>query len=130
MVFFRKQSRKLSAILLAVFTVVAGIAPSAQAGMIGTQQVIAEQAAAEQRAELRSMLQREDVREQLTAWGVDPQVAEARIDTLTQEELATLSAKMDEMPAGGSVVGAVVFVFLVLLITDILGLTDVFPFVR
>lgn len=129
MVFFRRQARKFSALLLAVFTAVAGITP-AQAGMIGTQQVIAEQAAAEQRAELQAMLQREDVREQLTAWGVDPQVAEERIDSLSQEELATLSAKMDEMPAGGSVVGAVVFVFLVLLITDILGFTDVFPFVR
>lgn len=128
--FFRRKARKLSAVLLAVFTGVAVIAPTAQAGMIGTQQLIAEQVAADKRAEIHAMLQREDVREQLTAWGVDPQVAEARIDTLTHEELAALSAKMDEMPAGGDVVGAVVFIFVVLLITDILGLTDVFPFVR
>jgi Na+-translocating ferredoxin:NAD+ oxidoreductase RnfG subunit len=130
MEFFRRQARKLSAVLLAVFTGVAGIAPSAQAGMIGTQQVIADQAAAEQRAELRAMLQRDDVREQLTAWGVEPQVAEARIDSMTAEEVAQLSAKMDEMPAGSGVVGAIVFVFVLLLITDILGLTDVYPFVR
>jgi hypothetical protein len=28
------------------------------------------------------------------------------------------------------VIGAAVFIFIVLLITDLLGLTDVFPFVR
>lgn len=130
MEFFRRQAKKISAVLLAVFTGMAGIAPSVQAGMIGTQQIIADQVAADQRAELHAMLEREDVREQLTAWGVEPQVAEARIDSMTQEEVARLSSQMDEMPAGGGVVGAIVFVFVLLLITDILGLTDVYPFVR
>lgn len=128
--FFRKQAKSISAIALAVFTGLSGIVPTAHAGMIGTEQVIAQQAAAEQRAQLHAMLQREDVRERLTAWGVDPRLAEARVDSLSREELAALSAEMEQMPAGGSVVGAAVFVFVVLLVTDILGFTDVFPFVR
>jgi hypothetical protein len=37
---------------------------------------------------------------------------------------------MDEMPAGGSIVGAAVLIFLVLLVTDIVGWTDVYPFVN
>ena len=130
MTFFRKQSRKFISVMLVVFTTMVGIAPPAQAGMIGTQQVIAEQQAADQRAQLQAMLQRQDVREQLTAWGVDPATAEQRIDSMTPAELARFSEKMDEMPAGSGVVGAIVFVFVLLLITDILGLTDVYPFVR
>jgi hypothetical protein len=49
---------------------------------------------------------------------------------MTDEEVRALNQKMDEMPAGSGVVGAVVLVFLVLLITDIVGWTDVFPFVN
>jgi hypothetical protein len=49
---------------------------------------------------------------------------------MTDEEVRALNQKMDEMPAGSGVVGAVVLIFLVLLITDIAGLTDVFPFVK
>jgi hypothetical protein len=41
---------------------------------------------------------------------------------------------MDQLPAGGDAVGVLIgaslFVFIVLLITDILGFTDVFPFVK
>jgi hypothetical protein len=41
---------------------------------------------------------------------------------------------MDQLPAGGdgigTIVGAAVLVFLILLITDILGFTHVFPFVK
>jgi hypothetical protein len=50
---------------------------------------------------------------------------------LSDEELAQLAPGMDTLPAGGDgVIGAIVFVFLVLLITDILGLTKIFPFTR
>jgi hypothetical protein len=66
--------------------------------------------------------------------GVDPSQVEARLAALSPAELAQLSARIDQMPAGGDGIGAVVvailIVFLVLLITDLAGLTDVFPFVK
>jgi hypothetical protein len=66
----------------------------------------------------------------LISQGVDLEMAKQRVASMTDEEVRALNQKMDEMPAGSGVVGAVVLIFLVLLITDIAGLTDVFPFVK
>jgi hypothetical protein len=104
--------------------------PPAQAAIVGTDAVVTTQHAAQERARLQEMLARDDVNQRLQAAGVDPQQAAARVDALSDTEVLNLSAKMDEMPAGGDGLGVLVFVFVVLLITDILGLTDIFPFVN
>ncbi len=125
--------RGIAAVLALVFLMSAVTIPVAQAGMIGTGDYADRAALEAKRAELAGLLARDEVREQLVRWGVDPDDAAARVETLTAAELRELNARMDEMPAGagvGSVVGAAVFIFLVLLITDILGVTDVFPFVK
>jgi hypothetical protein len=62
--------------------------------------------------------------------GVDSKDIQARVDNMTDREVAIMADKMDQLPAGQGIVGTVVFIFLVLLITDILGYTDVFPFVK
>jgi len=64
--------------------------------------------------------------------GVDPAVAIARVDRLSEQEVATAAERMQQLPAGGDggIVGAIVLIFLVLLLTDILGVTNVFPFVK
>jgi len=83
---------------------------------------------------LRAFLDRAEVRTQLEALGVDRDIARARIDSLTNEEVADLVDRLDQLPAGGSgfgtLVGAALLVFIILLITDLLGLTDIFPFVK
>jgi len=60
--------------------------------------------------------------------------AKARVESLTDQEAAEIAAQIDQMPAGGSalgtLVGAAILVFLVLLVTDILGYTDIFPFIK
>jgi hypothetical protein len=60
--------------------------------------------------------------------------AKARVDSLSDSEVIEVADKIEQLPAGGGAFGAVivasVIVFLVLLITDILGYTDVFPFVK
>lgn len=105
--------------------------PLAQAGMIGTETVISAQQSASERDELKALLARNDVRDQLLTLGADPNEVSQRIDSLTPEELASVHQRLDQLPAGGDgVVGAIVFIFLVLLFTDILGLTDVFTFVK
>ena len=75
------------------------------------------------------LLQRADVQERLRAHGVDPAEARARVAALTDAEAGQLVSNMDQLPAGG-IVGAIVLVFLVLLVTDILGYTKVFPFTK
>ena len=125
--------RAVAALLVLVFVVSVVTTPVTQARMIGTADYAAGAAVEQQRAELRELLASDEVRGQLERWGVDPDDAAARVETLTPAELREMAQRMEEMPAGagvGSVVNAIVLVFLVLLITDILGVTDVFPFVR
>jgi hypothetical protein len=123
-------SRPLCALVTATVLGSSLAAPIAQAGMVGTAAVAERAELAQQRAQLKELLAREDVREQLIAWGVEPAAAQTRVDSLSPQELQQMAQKMDELPAGGDILGAAVFVFLVLLVTDILGFTDIFPFVR
>jgi hypothetical protein len=104
--------------------------PAANASMIGTEAVIDSAQVRQDRARLHQILNRDDVKAELIARGVDPAQVQARVDSLTDQEVQTLSTRMDQMPAGGDVLGLIVFVFLVLLITDILGFTNIFPFVK
>lgn len=100
---------------------------TAQAGMVGTEQIV--QTGAD-RERIINLLDRADVRAALEARGVDAEEATKRVAALTDEEVARIAGRLDEVPAGGDVLGVIVFIFLVLLITDILGFTKVFPFTR
>ena len=104
--------------------------PAANAAMIGTEAVVNAAQAQQSRERLASTLSRDDVKTQLVARGVDPAQVQARLDSLTDEEVQTLAAKMDQLPAGGDALDLLLFIFIVLLITDILGFTNVFPFVK
>lgn len=102
----------------------------AYADMVGTAAVIDQQQAEIDRGKLLTALSRDDVKAQLVAMGVDPQAARERVASLSDEELQSLNGHMQELPAGGDILGVAVLIFLVLLITDILGYTHVFPFVK
>ena len=104
--------------------------PAANAAMVGTEAVVNAAQAQQNRERIVSTLNRDDVKAQLMARGVDPSQVQARLDSLTDEEVQTLAAKMDQLPAGGDGLGLLVFIFIVLLITDILGYTNIFPFVK
>jgi hypothetical protein len=119
------------AILMAVTTLPIGLA---QAKMVSTDQIIEQSNPSDDRAQVLNFLMREDVQQQLIRLGVDPNEAAQRVATLSDEELQQIAGRLDELPAGegavGIIVGAILIIFLVLLITDLLGLTDVFPFVK
>lgn len=120
-------------LVLTLFTVFAGLGP-AYASMIGTSEVLKKESSQLDKERILNALQREEVRQKLQSWGVEPETAEARVQALTDRELARIAQRMDNLPAGGDafggLIGAAVFVFLVLLFTDIMGATDVFPFVK
>ncbi|MGF1593346.1 MAG: PA2779 family protein [Kiloniellaceae bacterium] len=107
----------------------------AQAALVTTGDAIAgDTSLASDRDRLNALMQREDVRQEFRRQGVDPNEAAARVAALSDAEVAEITAKIDELPAGqsaiGVIVGAVVLIFLVLLITDLLCLTSVFNFTR
>lgn len=125
------MARAVARLVLVSFLLASVTAPAVQAGMVGTGDWITEVETLDVRGTLQMALQRPELRQQLVDLGVDPAVAELRVATLTDAEVAALSGQLDELPAGGNgIVGALLIVFLVLLATDIMGLTDVFPFVR
>ena len=105
----------------------AGLPLPASAGIISTDQI----AAATERGRIKSFLDRAEVRARLQSLGVDAGAARSRVDALSDDEVKNLAARIDQLPAGGdSVLGILLLVFIILLITDILGLTKVFPFTR
>ena len=127
---FTKIKRLFICFLLTLFTFV-GFTQSVQAAMIGTDQVVAANLGEQNRAKIAAALNRPDVMAQLKQQGVDPLQAQARVAALTDAEAASVAGQIDSLPAGGdSVLGVLVFIFVLLLITDILGLTKVFPFTR
>jgi len=105
--------------------------PSAQATLISTDQITDSQVAMQNRERVRAFFDREDVQTQLQARGVSSESAKTRVDAMTDNEIASINGHIDSLPAGGdSIIGVILFVFIILLITDILGLTKVFPFTR
>lgn len=108
----------------------AGFPLTAQAGIVATEEVVSVQAASANRDKVNGFLAREDVRQALEAQGVDAAAAVERVKAMSDAEVAQLAGRVDQAPAGGSIVGVLFTVFVILLVTDILGLTKVFPFTR
>ena len=126
--------RRSVALFTAACVASTGLLHSAQAAPISTEQVVAAmQPAAGQSADhqrLQAALDRDDLAAALQARGVSTIELRARIQALTDAEAAQLTAQIDSAPAGGDVLGLLFTVFVILLVTDILGLTKVFPFTR
>jgi hypothetical protein len=99
--------------------------------LVSTEQVVTAAAAQQNRAKIAAAFQRADVQAELQKMGIGGEEAQARVAALTDAEAASVAQRIDSLPAGGDgIVGAIVFIFVLLLITDILGLTKVYPFTR
>lgn len=126
-VFFRQVSRIL---IVSTLGMCLPMSP-AQAKMVSTGEATAPARTTEQQREhIRAMLARQDVQAGLLKQGVDPVAVKSRVDALTDDEVSQVSGKLDKVPAGGDIIGALVTIFIVLLVTDILGFTKVFSFTR
>jgi hypothetical protein len=126
----RTCAKPISYLLVVCLLAVGTYIPAARAGIIGTEQIVNAARAHVQRERIHSLLSRKEVKAYLSARGVDAAELNARVDSLTDQEVDTLASRLDHMPAGGDIVVVALIVFLVLLITDLLGLTDIFPFVK
>jgi hypothetical protein len=108
-----------------------GFTQSVQAAIVSTEQVVTAAAAEQNRAKVAAAFERADVQAELQKMGVSTDEARARVAAMSDAEAASVANKIDSLPAGGDgIVGAIVFIFVLLLVTDILGLTKVFPFTR
>ena len=127
-------ARPMSIILVFSFLLFTFTVQAARAELIGTEAAIALERAENGRARVAAFLERTDVQRTMEQQGVDVTEAMKRINALSDEEIIQVARQIDRLPAGGdgvgTVVGAILIIFLVLLITDILGLTHVFTFVN
>lgn len=125
----RAKARGTAALTLIAFATLTA-APAAHAGIVGTEAAFAGVSLDADRDRLAASLARADVRAAFVAQGVDPAEVEARVASLTADEVRLLNERMDQLPAGGDVLGVLLTVFIILLITDLIGWTDVFPFTK
>ena len=130
----KKRLRPISLLLVVCFLQFHLPVPIAQARMIDTASVLAAQEDGAARDQIEMFLTRDDVREVMRSYGVDADEALQRVASLTDVEVQQLQDRIGQLPAGGdavgSIVGAAVFIFIVLLMTDLLGLTNGFTFVN
>jgi hypothetical protein len=130
-----RLAKPVSLVLAIYVFMISGPQQVAVAALVGTETVVDAARVQNARETIRSLMAREDIQAALSNQGVDPWEARARAEALSDAEAVQLAGAIDRLPAGGSsalgiVIGAVLIVFLVLLITDILGYTSVFPFTK
>ena len=102
----------------------------AQAAIIANAQLIDQVQQANDKDALLQTINRVDVQEQLLGMGVSTAELESRVNQMTQQEIAQLNQQINELPAGGDVLGIIVLIFIIFIITDVIGATDIFPFIH
>ncbi len=134
MKFIRKKVSFVSLFMTAVTLLIAVPYQPLLAAMVPTDSTIYDNKAEEARDHLKSLISRNDIRKSLLSQGIDPDEAKIRVESLSDSEAIAVADQIEQLPAGGGaigvIIGAALIVFLVLLATDILGYTDVFPFIN
>jgi len=131
----RQRSKLASVILIALMVLLTIPYQSVLAAMIETEATLdITEKGQEARDTIKSILAREDAQAVLRAQGIDPPEARARVDSLTDAEAVRIADQIDELPAGGNffigLLIAVGVIVVILAITDAMGYTDVFTFIR
>jgi hypothetical protein len=129
-----KKRKTIAIPVIIALSIFSTISVPAHAAMVDTGKILKQYQYDLSRHRIHMFLDRSEVQKDLVTWGVSSKEAKARIDSLSDEEIENIASRIDQLPAGGSavgtIVGAALIVFIVLLVTDILGFTDVFPFIR
>jgi hypothetical protein len=129
-----RRKKKLLGVFLSVLMLLVAIPQqSLFAAMVETEAVLKEAPETDSRSAIDHLLAREDVRSALIERGIDPNEASRRVDCLSNQEVARIAAQIEDLQAGGSFLGVVlaiaIIVFIVFMITDYTGRTDVFPWI-
>ena len=121
-------------IFLAIWVFMISGPHQAVAALVGTERVFDAERVQNARELIHGLMAREDIQAALVREGIDPREAQARAESLSDAEAVRLAGAIETLPAGGDALGIIVvaslIVFITLLITDILGYTDVFPFTK
>ena len=124
-----RKSRFIASILISSILFIS-VQPTVSASLVSTSEIVAEQQSNIERDTLIQAFERDDVQAILVSKGVDIEMAKLRVASMTDQEIKVLNEKMDALPAGSSAVGTIGFILVVLLITDLIGWTDVYSFIN
>ena len=132
---FYRLAKPVSFVLAIYILMISGPQQAALAALVGTETVLDTERVLNARELVRNLMAREDIQAALVSRGIDPQEARARAEALSDAETVRLADTIERLPAGGAsalgiIVGTLLVVFIILLITDILGYTSVFPFTK
>lgn len=131
---FRNLQRLVASIVFVSFCFFGVIVAPVQATMVSTLDILQKHGKDLSCDKVNSFLQRQDVRNYLEAMGVDGADAQHRVNALTGEEIHMLAQQIDQMPAGGDALGTLLGIalvtFVILIILDIAGITDIFSFIK
>jgi len=120
------QITRIISLLLISMMISMGFISSVQASMVSTQDLATASMNESSRNNVRIALQRVEVQEQLTSMGVEPNLVLSRVDSMTNSEIQELSGLIEQKPVGSGIIGLLGFILVVLLITDLLKLTNVY----
>ncbi len=130
-----RMIRSVAGVLIMSVSFAAILVVPCHAAMVGTEVVLNTRDADSARRTVLAYLDREAVTAQLESWAVPAHQARARVNAMTDEEVQLLAQRIETAPAGGidtlTAVTVVALVsFITLVVTDVLGITDVFPFIK
>ena len=112
--------------LVSISIICMGFAQVAPAGVIGTAYMLDEESRAASLSRIEVLLAREDVGRQLEAFGVGRAMVLERLNGLSNAELLELEGQIESQVAGGDILAVIGIVFVVLLILELVGVTDIF----
>ncbi len=118
--------KKITVMVLALLLGTSGLVAQVQAAMIGAPDVLRTEQRLQVRDRMAQLLTQESVQRSLQALGVAPEQARARVQSLTDEDLDQLATRLDELPAGSGALEVIGIVFLVLLVLELVGVTNIF----
>lgn len=118
--------KNVFAVVLSGALVWAGLVAQASAAIIGTGEALSHEARADRIELIQSQLARNDLQKAMTKLGVDPIEARSRVESLSDHELLALQEQLDTLPAGGDFFALVGVVFIVLIILEFVGVTNIF----
>jgi hypothetical protein len=121
------KSKRIFVTLFVISFFSLGMQNVSVAAIVSSSDMVAAEQNQLNRDQLKTWMAREDVRDQLVDMGVDVDAAIDRVDSMTDTEVQQLSARMDELPAGSGFVETAVLAFLVLIVLEVTGVTDILP---
>lgn len=131
---WRNKQRPIACLAVLFITVFCTVWSPAQAALVATNHIINQTKNDEARQKVILFMERADVSQQIVAMGVDPDLARSRVASMTDQEIAQISDRIDQLPAGSGVFESILIVAglvaIVFFITDLIGWTDIYRVVN